>query len=283
MAIRNILVPIFHGVDFRAQLDAALQLGRKEPVHINAVFIRPDPSVLAASMPDMLIAAGITIEHIESEGREAEARAKAAFEDWRLANGVALSGGDLSVCNTSWRERVSSIETVIIEVGRLSDLIILTHPDSFETSTQRAFDAAVFETGRPTLILPKDASGDLLRHVVIAWNSSIEATRAVAGAMPLLHQAKQVSIFTAPARADETIRDLYLGEQLAWHGIRSHYLSPDIDAHSVGAALLDAVHAERATMIVMGAYTHSRVREMLLGGVTSHILKHTTVPVLMMH
>jgi hypothetical protein len=283
MAIRNVLVPIFQGVDFRAQLDAALQLGRKEPVHINAVFIRPDPATLAAAMPDMLIAAGITIENIEGEGREAEAKARAAFEDWRLANEVPLDSANLRVCNASWRERVSSIETVIIEVGRLSDLIILTHPDSFETSTQRAFDAAVFETGRPTLILPKDVPGDLLSHVMIAWNSSIEATRAVAGAMPLLHQAKQVSIFTAPARADETIRDLYLGEQLAWHGIRSHYLPADIDAHSVGAALLDAVHAERATMIVMGAYTHSRVREMLLGGVTRHILKHTTVPVLMMH
>jgi nucleotide-binding universal stress UspA family protein len=141
----------------------------------------------------------------------------------------------------------------------------------------------VFDTGRPTLILPKAAPSDPLNHVMIALNSSIEATRAVAGAMPLLRHAKQVSIFTAPAHTDEAIKDLYLGEQLAWHGIRSHYLSLDIDAHSVGAALLEAARAERATMIVMGAYTHSRVREMLLGGVTRHILKHTAVPVLMMH
>jgi hypothetical protein len=283
MAIRNILVPIFQGIDFRAQLDAALQLGRKEAVHVNAIFIRPDPATLAAAMPDMLIAAGITIENIEGEGREAGAKARAAFEDWRLANEVPLDSADLRVCNTSWRERVASVETAIIEAGRLSDLIVLAHPESFETATQRAFNAAVFDTGRPALILPKDNAGDLLNHVMIAWNSSIEATRAVAGAMPLLRHAKQVSIFTAPARTDDAIRDLYLGEQLAWHGIRSHYLSPDIDAHAVGAALLEAARAERATMIVMGAYTHSRVREMLLGGVTRHILRHATVPVLMMH
>jgi nucleotide-binding universal stress UspA family protein len=283
MAIRNILVPIFQGVDFQTQLDAALQLGRKEPAHIDAVFVRPDPATLATALPDMLIAAGITIENIEGEGREAGAKARAAFEDWRLANDVPLDSTNLRVCNASWREQVASVEKVIVEVGRLSDLIILTRPDSFETATQRAFDAAVFDTGRPTLILPKDVPGDLLRHVVIAWNSSIEATRAVAGAMPLLRQAKQVSIFTAPAHTDEAIRDLYLGEQLAWHGIRSHYLSPDVDTHSVGAALLEAVGTERATMIVMGAYTHSRIREMLLGGVTRHILRHAAIPVLMMH
>jgi hypothetical protein len=283
MAIRNILVPIFQGIEFRAQLDAALQLGRKQAVHINAVFIRPDPATLAAAMPDMLIAAGITIENIEGEGREAGTKARAAFEDWRLANEVPLDGADLRVCNAGWRERVAAVETATIEFGRLSDLIVLAHPHSFETATQRAFDAAVFDTGRPTLILPEAASGDPLNHVMIAWNSSIEATRAVAGAMPLLRDAKQVSIFTAPAHTDEAIRDLYLGEQLAWHGIRSHYLSPDVDTHSVGAALLDAVEAERATMLVMGAYTHSRVREMLLGGVTRHILRHATVPVLMMH
>jgi nucleotide-binding universal stress UspA family protein len=283
MAIRSILVPLFQGVAFRTQLDAALQLGRKEPAHIDAVFIRPDPATLAAALPDMLIATGITIENIEGEGREAGAKARAAFEDWCRANDVPLDSTNLRVCNASWREQVASVETVIVEVGRLSDLIILTRPDSFETATQRAFDAAVFDTGRPTLILPKDVPGDLLRHVMIAWNSSIEATRAVAGAMPLLHQAKQVSIFTAPTHTDEAIRDLYLGEQLAWHGIRSHYLSPDVDTHSVGAALLEAVDTERATMIVMGAYTHSRIREMLLGGVTRHILRHATIPVLMMH
>lgn len=283
MAIRNILVPIFRGVDFHAQLDAALQLGRKEPVHLGALFIRPDPVTLTALMPDRLIAAGITIEMIEGEGRDAETKAKAAFEAWRLANDVPLGNADLRVCCASWHERVAPVETAIIDAGRLSDLIVISHPDSFETVTQRAFDAAVFETGRPALILPKGDTGDLLDHVLIAWNSSIEATRAVAGAMPMLRQAKHVSIFTAPTHTDEAIRDLYLGEQLAWHGIRSHYLSPNLDAHSVGAALLEAVHTERATMIVMGAYTHSRVREMLLGGVTRHILRHAAVPVLMMH
>jgi hypothetical protein len=80
-------------------------------VHINAVFIRPDPATLAAAMPDMLIAAGITIENIESEGREAGTKARAAFEDWRLPNEVPLDRADLRVCNTSWRERVASVET----------------------------------------------------------------------------------------------------------------------------------------------------------------------------
>jgi nucleotide-binding universal stress UspA family protein len=283
MSIRNILIPVFQGIEFRHQLDAALQMGRREPVHINAVFIRPDAAIIAASMPDMAIAAGITIDHIEQEGREAEATARAKFEAWRLANNVEADDGNLRVSNAGWRERVAPVETVMVEAGRLSDLIILSRPNASDGVTQRAFDAAVFDSGRPTLIVPDELPANLLNHILIAWNSSIEVTRAVAGAMPLLSQASHVSIFTAPTHTDEALRDIYLGEQLAWHGIRARYLRAVTDTLSVGASLLEAADQERATMIVMGAYTHSRVREMLLGGVTRHILRHANVAILMMH
>ena len=283
MAIRNILVPVFHGVDFLPQLDAALRLGRREPVHIGAVFVRPDAAVLAASMPDMLIAAGITVEHIEGEGCAAEASAKAEFEAWCLANNVTLGGSDLTVCTASWRERTGSVEAVVLEAGRVSDLIIIRRPGDDDGMTQRAFDAAVFATGRPTLIVPDELPEDLTDHILIAWNSSIEVTRAVAGAMPLLRQANHVSIFTAPSHTDEALRDIYLGEQRAWHGIHARNLQPPTDMVSVGISLLAAAEREHASLILMGAYTHSRVREMLLGGVTRHVLREAKIPILMMH
>lgn len=82
MAIRNIFIPVFRGAPFRTQLDAALQLCTKDAAHINVVFVRPDAAAIAASIPDMLVAAGISVEHIESEGLAAEAEAKAEFEKW---------------------------------------------------------------------------------------------------------------------------------------------------------------------------------------------------------
>lgn len=282
MAVRKILVPVFQDVPFRGQLDAALQLGRKEPVHIEVVFIRPEAAQVAASMPAMLIAAGITIENLEQEGREAEAAARAEFDLWRQDNEVPL-GSELNVSNASWREQAMVVETAVAEAGRLSDLIVVARPDARHEVTQRAFNAAVFDTGRPTLSVPAEMPANLLDHILIAWNSSLEATRAVAGSLPLLRQANHVSIFTAAKDSGDAIRNLYLGEQLAWHGIRSHIVHPATDTKSVGVALLEAAMYERATMIVMGAYTHSRVREMLLGGVTRHVLQHASIPVLMMH
>lgn len=283
MAVRKILVPIFQDVPFRGQLEAALQLGRREPVHIDAVFIRPEAAQVAASMPAMLIAAGITVENLEQEGHEAEAAAKAEFELWREENDVPLGDGDLNVSNANWHERVMPVELAIAGMGRLSDLIVVVRPDAGHEVTQRAFDVAVFDTARPTLVLSDEVPADLLDHLLIAWNSSIEATRVVAGALPLLSQANHVSIFTAAKDSGDAIRNLYLGEQLAWHGIRSHTVHPATATKSVGESLLEAAAYERATMIVMGAYTHSRVREMLLGGVTRHVLRHANVPVLMMH
>jgi nucleotide-binding universal stress UspA family protein len=283
MAIRNIFIPVFRGAPFRTQLDAALQLCTKDAAHINVVFVRPDAAAIAASIPDMLVAAGISVEHIESEGLAAEAEAKAEFEKWRVANGIksGLVGTDVS--SATWRERVGPLEAVVVEVGRLSDLTILARPDVYETDVYRAFDAAVFESGRPALIVPDHLPQKILDHIIVAWNSSLQATRAIAGALPLLRIADQVSVFTAPTHADEAIRDLYLGEQLAWHGIRANYLTPVTENESVGEALLGAAREQQATMLVMGAYTHSRIREMLLGGVTRHILRHADIPALMMH
>ncbi len=285
MSIRKILVPIFQDTDFSAQLDAALQLARKDGAHINAVFMRPEPAALAATMPDMLIAAGITSEYIENEGHAAEAAAKAKFEAWSQTNniGVEPAGDGVRTASASWRERVGPVESVVVELGRVSDITILNRPDSYDAVTFRAFDAAVFETGRPTLIVPEKVPENLLHHIIVAWNSSIEVTRAVAGAMSMLSGADHVSVFTAPAHTDEAIRDLHLGEQLAWHGIHAHYLPVVVASESVGPALLKAAQDHRATMLVMGAYTHSRIRELLLGGVTRHIVKHAHIPVLMMH
>jgi nucleotide-binding universal stress UspA family protein len=118
-------------------------------------------------------------------------------------------------------------------------------------------------------------------HVVIAWNGSLEASRAVLSAMPLLHLAGRVSIFAAPQH--ESVDAAELAESLSWHGIRAHQVPGPRDENSTGAALVSAAVEQQATMIVMGAYTHSRRRQSFLGGVTRHLLTHAPVPLLMSH
>ena len=168
-------------------------------------------------------------------------------------------------------------------LGRVSDLIVVQRPTLGSVQGQRCFDAAVFEGGRPTLVIGEQLPFALTDHVMVAWNGSLEASRAVLGAIPLLHQAERVSIFSAPQCESDGAGPAELAESLQWHGIRAHLIARPRDENSTGAALVSAAVEQQATMIVMGAYTHSRLRQSFLGGVTNHLLAHAPVPLLMSH
>lgn len=283
MTIRNILVPLFPGVAFDNQLAAAVDIARTVEAHINAVFVMPDPMKVIATVPAVALAAGVSAALIKQDGEAAAAAAKEKFEHWRREEGLAASmvGRSLRTPYAQWSERVGDVAPTVAQCGRLSDLIVINRP-SYSLAAAEAFDAAVFESGRPTLLIDKKISRDLLRHIVIAWNGSIQATRAVAGAMTLLHEAQQVSIFTT--FDDGTLeQDLDLAESLCWHGINPRYLRPRPGEHSASEALLRILTEVSPSMLVMGAYTHSRLRETLLGGVTREVLAHAEIPVLMMH
>jgi len=285
MTLRNILVPILPKVAAETQLDAALQFSRCAAMHIDAVFVRPDPSVLLATMPDMAIASGVTFDAIEEEYRREEKVAHAAFEVWRATNGVAsaLADHNLDTTVAGWSDEKGYPEAIAVRRGRLSDIIVVNREGSEPTSAEPIVDAVLFDSGRPVVVVPPKLPANILDHVLVAWNGSLEASRAVAGAMPLLHAARQVSVFTAASHGDDPAVDCDLAEALRWHGITAECLSPHTEDRSVGEALLRAASERRASMLVMGGYTHGRVRQMFLGGVTRHVLRHAEIPLLLMH
>jgi nucleotide-binding universal stress UspA family protein len=283
MTIRNILVPLFPGVAFDNQLAAALDLARAVEARIDAVYVLPDPARLIAGVPVVALAATISVATIVHDYEVTTAAAKARFERWRREEGLAASTPDGSSRTPygQWFQRVGEVASTVARCGRLSDLIVLNRP-SLSLASAEAVDAAVFESGRPTLLVNETVSRDLLRHMVIAWNGSLQATRAVAGSMTLLQQAQQVSIFTT--FDEETIEnDLDLAQSLSRHEIHACYLRPHPGEKSAGEALLRILDELKPSMLVMGAYTHSRLREAFLGGVTRQILAHAETPVLMTH
>ncbi len=283
--MRDIFVPLFQQLDHGPQFDAAARLASRIGAQVNVVFIRPDSVMATASIPDMLAAAGVVLDAIENEDKIARRSALAQFEAWRIASGLTGSVGrdDGADAGATWHERIGSVTRTVTEIGRLSDLIVIAPPDPFAVITDEVFTAAIYATGRPTLIAPERIVDDPFEHVLIAWNGSLQAARAVDGAMPLLQKADRVSIFSVPVRPEELFHDLGLIDHLARHGISAECLRPDVETADVGTMLLETAAGEDATMIVMGAYTHNRVREAVLGGVTHHVLKHAKIPVLMMH
>jgi nucleotide-binding universal stress UspA family protein len=281
MAIRDIFVPLFPEIEFERQLDAAYQLSGRFNAHISVVFIQPDEDAITAAIPEMISTPMLTLETIQRDERP-QRLAHAKFEQWRVTHDLALDTGCTQIKCVGWRTETGSVEPLVAAIGRVSDLIILNRPGNDEAATEHAFDTTMFQTACPALLVPGHVPADLTNHVLIAWNGSLEAARAVAGAMPILRAAERVSIVTLARGSEETAHDFDLVEHLSWHGVRAVHL-PVCETGSTAATLLDTVMDKNVTLLVMGAYTHSRAQQMLLGGVTRDVIRHSVVPVLMTH
>ena len=276
MTIRTILATMHADVDPAPQLDTALHLARRLGATIEALHVRPDPAAELVVMAETVAMYRISYDALQQDARKRTARVRERYEAWRDTQRDAPQ-------LTAWSEHDGFLEAVLERQGRLADLLVLRHPERDKLETERAFDAAVFSTGRPCLLVRNVAPKALLNHVVVAWNGSLEGTHAVAGAMPLLEAAERVSIFSAPRPDGDAGHGPELTRALVRHGIAAHELPAAKTAGPVGAAFLTAAAAAGATLLVMGAYTHSRVRQMLLGGVTRHVLDDAQVHVLMAH
>jgi nucleotide-binding universal stress UspA family protein len=279
----SILLPLAGELPKSLVFDAALWLARPLAARVHAAYIRPDPDMAAAVMPEVIMAAGITRETIARDTAKAAAAAEARFDEWRNLNGSRPSGGRAGGWTAAWSEHVGELEPIITRLGRLSEFIVLPRPAAGEIIAQRCVDAAVFGTGRPVLLVGETLPAALTDHIMIAWNGSLEASRAVFGAMPLLRLAKQVTIFTALEYGAEAADLDNLAASLHDRGIHTPEVVFPSSERSTGAALAMAAETHRATLIVMGAYTHSRLREGFLGGVTRHLLANAPVPLLMSH
>jgi len=283
MTIRDIFVPLFSGIPFAAQLEATADLALRLNAHVNVVFTRPDSVIAAAAVPEMIAAAGVVSEAIEIEGKRAQMAAFEEFARWRTAYGFLPGEDRATETVAAWHERVGTVASTVVDIGRLCELAVIAKPDPYEIVTEEAFATTVFEAGCPTLVTPARVPQSLFHHLVIAWNGTLQAARALHGAMPIIRQAERTSVFAPLEDAETRSQSPSLLEHLSWHGVNAERLEIEGKVGNIGKALLDRAAESHATMIVMGAYSHSRIREAVLGGVTRHVLRHTDIPVLMAH
>jgi nucleotide-binding universal stress UspA family protein len=242
--------------------------------------------VLAAPLIGDGMSAALAAELIEAAQREEEARgarARARFDAWQAANGVPLrtrpeDGAGLSA---SWREARDRSESEIVLAARTVDLVVAPLP-GVERSPS-LLHALLFGSGRPVLCAPPGWRPSQLRHIAVLWNGSAQAARAVGDAMPLLHGAGQVTLLTASEDHTAPPEGRALGRRLAWCNIAACEQPVPVEGRSVGAALLAAAAGAGAELVVMGAYGHSRVRELVLGGVTRHALGESHLPLWLSH
>ncbi len=172
---------------------------------------------------------------------------------------------------------------MVAYAARLSDLIVVPHPDTVEEalSSAEALHAVLFDSGRPAIIAPKTAPETVGRRICVAWNGTAEGASAVFCVLGWLKQADSVHVLHSPEYQRRGPVASELVSYLALHGIAATSSEFTPKGGEVGAALLAAAEAQGADMLAMGAYSHSRLRQLLLGGVTRHVIAKATLPVLM--
>ncbi len=175
---------------------------------------------------------------------------------------------------------------IVMDHGRAADLIIASQADrSWPLSPILDFpDRLAVESGRPVLVVPTSGLFEHLpKTITLAWNGRREAARAVADAMPLLKKAEQVHVLSVTGDTNEgSLPDTELAASLARHGVNVSVNTLQASDATTGEEIARRA-AERSELLVMGAYGHSRLREFVLGGVTRHMLRSMTIPVIFSH
>ncbi|MFZ0486777.1 MAG: universal stress protein [Arenicellales bacterium] len=249
-------------------------LAVEHEAHVTALYLEHNPLLGFADTqlpPDLLRTHQENLAHLEEAARtdfEESCRAAGVGAEWRSLPAAQLSTVMLSARYTD----LVAMSAVVSSAGAL-----VAH---------RYADSVVMAAGRPVLLFPESCRWDKgFRQVMVAWEGSREATRAVHDAMPLLEKARKVVIMEVADKDDLDGRDPApdIARHLARHGVLTESAHAVNSGAGVAEQLLSASVDCGADLLVAGAYGHSRLREYAIGGVTRHLLTHLTIPMLLSH
>ncbi len=257
MAIRKLLLPLPGPVGAQAAIETGLATARVWNAHLLVMHIRADEDRALA--------------------------VRRAFDETVATHGVTIGdagrGGSVTA-SFAWVGN-RDVDQIVFQ-ARLSDMTVVPHPEAGDDfSSSEMLHAVLFDSGRPVLIAPHDAAPSVGTRICLGWNGTAESSSAVYVLTPWLRRAKAVRILSAEGyqRRGPAAQDL--ADFLALHGIDADWMMFPPLNNSVGAGLLAAAAEFGADLLAMGAYSHSRWRQMILGGVTRYVLANATLPVVM--
>ena len=289
MAFRKILVPIGGGDATPWILEGALLFARATGAHINALHVHADAKETVPLLGEGM--SGAMIEEMmdlaEKDGAERAKRSREKFDTFVAANAVRLTDKPLSrdghiTASLTFSE--GREDEMVSRLGKVSDLVVCSQPNpDSDRPPLLVVHAAIFETGKPVLLLPLAPVENMGTNILIAWSGTPERARAVSVALPLLEKADKVTITTVESENGPVrVHAKDLIDQLGWHGVSA--VQDIISAERpAGEIISDRAKFFGCDLIVMGAFTHSRLIQIILGGVTRHMMNTSEIPVLMSH
>lgn len=259
-----------HAVDYAISLAGAFE------AHLTGVAILP-----AAFVPMTGVIDAFPADFVETQRVQNELAAKLAVDRFtKAAEAVGIAAAAQSA-----GANAGSAGTAFGRVARTFDLSVVGQSAPEDVSTDAVIEAALFDSGRPVITVPYiQKTGLQLKHVLVCWDGSRAASRAIGDAMPFLRRAKAIELVTVQrAEQSSPLEGIEMAEHLARYKVPvevKHIVSVEIDA---GNTILSHAADCGADFMVMGGYGHSRMREFMLGGVTRTILESMTLPILMSH
>lgn len=281
MPLRDILVHLDETAPGRTRLALAAELARRHEAHLTGLFVVDIPlPVIAAGDDSGGAALAELMDRMREDALARGAAVEAEFRDRLRRDGLA----------GEWRLVEGAAPALVTLHARYADLAVLGQqdPERDPPAAGAIVESVLFSSGRPVLVVPYAGRFETVgQRVLVGWNASGEAARAVNDALPLIAAAETATVLAVNPRlgldghGEEPGADI--ARHLARHGVRVRVEHTESSELREGDVLLNRAAELSADLLVIGAYGHSRLREMVLGGVTRTLLQQMTLPVLMAH
>lgn len=278
--MKTILVPTEQHDLVSSMLQSALVLARQFDSYIEGFALFPAVVELYA------LDSGVPLPiEIKEHDAEMAKQAQSLFEKFMTDHGVPRSKKIDASFSYGWLGEAPDGDAFVGSYGRIFDVIVAGRPSTGRASrpSMATIEAALFEAGRLVLMAPPSPPQRMGENVLVAWNGSTEQAKTTALAMPLLQRAKRVVVLTVEGGSVPGPTGEQLAAYLQRNGVPSEPITVSPQGRSTGEAILANAASLGCDLLIKGAYTQSRLRQMIFGGATRHILAHATLPVLMAH
>ena len=283
--MKVIMLPLTRESNTALLSEAGAALAAKFSAHVTGLFIRRDPKT---AIP--LLGEGLTADMIQQmcdvtdqEGQRYASETEVIFVNAMAKADIQVTEEPNSEQSAHWRTLVGEVADHVGRSARTADFSICERPGDRHSAQAEIFNDLVFRSGRSVLMVPDNGVTPTLDHMLIAWNGRAECARAVGGALPLLRKAKTISVLQVGNLGEDrpTLKDI--GDYLKAHGVDAKQIHEPASKVSVGETVYGKAQELEVDSIVIGAFSTARWRELILGGVTRHLIENSDIPIYMSH
>jgi nucleotide-binding universal stress UspA family protein len=279
--MKTILVPVERNALMETTLQAACLFAKRFGSYIEGIPLGPAIDTFAAAD----VVGSMALYPADTAADEQSlAESRRVFEQAMRNQGIGATPAAGSGVSCRWNERAAVGDGFLGGYGRVFDITVVGRPGATPNTPRVAtLETSLFESGRPILIAPPQLPAEIGSTVAIAWNGSTETARAIALAMPILRQAKRIVVIGIENYGVPGPDGAQVAEHLRRNDLDCEVVSAARGSRAFGPAIVEEATKAGSDLIVKGAFTQSRLRQMIFGGATMHLINETTLPVFMSH